>query len=169
MSCKPSCAPPDPLRKDPWHPRGHPHAARPQGRTGGGTSGDPLWDETLLFSISEGGLERILRYILHAEENVTRLTERIEKIRAKPLRTKTMTPAGQLRLQGKIEGKQEGLSEGQRHAFRTALLRALEVRHGAYPEGIREAVEALQDSQKLEGLIETAFRSDSIDTFAMNL
>ncbi len=135
--------------------------------------GDALWDEALLFSISEGGLERILRYILKAEENVSQLKERIEKIRAKPLRTKTMTLADQLRLQGKIEGKiegkQEGLSEGQRHAFRTAVLRALEVRHGSYPEGIREAVEAIQDSQKLERLIETAFRSDSIDAFAMNL
>jgi hypothetical protein len=33
-----------------------------------------------LFSISEGGLERILRNILNAEENVAQLKERIEKI-----------------------------------------------------------------------------------------
>ena len=49
------------------------------------------------------------------------------------------------------------------------LLSALEVRHGAYPEGIREAVCAIEDSQKLERLIETAFRSDSIETFALSL
>ena len=80
--------------------------------------GDALWDEALLFSISDGGLERLLRYILNAEENVTRLKERI----------KNMTLADQLRQEGKMEGKQEGLSEGQKHAFRTAVLRALEVR-----------------------------------------
>ena len=134
---------------------------------------DALWDEALLFSISDGGLERLLRYILNAEENVTRLKERIKNIRAKPLQTKTMTLADQLRqegkIEGKLEGKQEGLSEGQKHAFQTAVLRALEVRHGAYPEGIREAVEAIEDSQKLERLIETAFRSDSIETFALSL
>ena len=73
------------------------------------------------------------------------------------------------KIEGKLEGKQEGLSEGQKHAFQTAVLRALEVRHGAYPEGIREAVEAIEDSQKLERLIETAFRSDSIETFALSL
>ena len=127
--------------------------------------GDALWDEALLFSISDGGLERLLRYILNAEENVTRLKERIKNIRAKPLQTKTMTLADQLRQEGKLEGKQEG----QKHAFRTAVLRALEVRHGAYPEGIREAVGAIEDSQRLEHLIEAAIRSDSIETFALSL
>ena len=139
--------------------------------------GDALWDEVILFSISEGALERILRYILNAEDNITRLKERIGKIRTKPLQTKTMTLADQLRqegklegkLEGKMEGKQEGLSEGQLRAFRTAVLRALEIRHGAYPEGIREAVEGILDSRRLERLIETAFRSDSIEAFAMNL
>jgi hypothetical protein len=84
-----------------------------------------------------------------------------------------MTLADQLRqegkLEGKLEGKQEGLSEGERHAFRTAVLRALEVQHGAYPAGIREAVEAIEDSQRLERLIETAIRSDSIEVFALSL
>ncbi len=127
--------------------------------------GDALWDEALLFSISDSGLERLLRYIFNAEENVTRLEERIKNIRAKPLQTKTMTLADQLRQEGKMEGKQEG----QKHAFRTAVLRALEVRHGAYPEGIREAVGAIEDSQRLEHLIEAAIRSDSIETFALSL
>jgi hypothetical protein len=58
--------------------------------------GDALWDEALLFSTSDGGLERLLRYILNAEENVTRLKERIKNIRAKALQTKTMTLADQL-------------------------------------------------------------------------
>ena len=139
--------------------------------------GDALWDEALLFSISEGALERILRYILNAEDNVTLLKERIGKIRTQPLQTKTMTLADQLRqegkLEGKLEGEREGLlrgkSEGQLRAFRTAVLHALEIRHGAYPEGIREAIEAIHDPQRLQTLHESAIRSDSIETFAQKL
>ena len=139
--------------------------------------GDALWDEALLFSISEDALERILRYILNAEVNVTLLKQRIGKIQTKPLQTKTMTLADQLRQEGKLEGeregvlkgKKEGLTEGQLRAFRTSVLRALEIRHGAYPEGVREAVEAINDPQRLEHLHESAFRSDSIEVFAQQL
>ena len=127
--------------------------------------GDALWDEALLFSISEGALERILRYILNAEDNVALLKERIGKIRIKPLQTKTMTLADQLRQEGKLEGK----LEGQLRAFRTAVLRALEIRHGAYPEGVREAIEAINDAQRLETLLDSAIRSDSIEGFAQKL
>jgi Putative transposase, YhgA-like len=135
--------------------------------------GDALWDEALLFSISEGALERILRYILNADVNLSLLKERIGKIRTKPLQAKTMTLADQLRQEGEregvLKGKKEGLTEGQLRAFRTAVLRALEIRHGAYPEGIREAVEAINDPQRLERLHESAFRSDSIEVFAQQL
>jgi len=95
--------------------------------------------------------------------------ERIQRIRSKPLQTKTMTLADQLRLEGKNEGKLEGLSEGQLRAFRAAVLRALEIRHGSYPEGIREAVEAIQDPERLETLLETAIRSHSLEDFAQKL
>jgi predicted transposase YdaD len=84
-----------------------------------------------------------------------------------------MTLADQLReegkLEGKIEGKQEGINEGQLRAFRTSVLRALEIRHGAYPEGVREAIDAVEDPKQLENLLESAFRSDSIEAFAQNL
>jgi len=126
---------------------------------------DVIWDESLLFSISDGALERILRYILNSEVNVTLLKERLGKIQTKPLQSKTMTLADQLRE----EGKKEGLSEGQLRAFRTAVLRALEIRHGACPEGIREAIEAIDDPVRLEALHENAFRSESLEAFAQNL
>jgi len=139
--------------------------------------GDALWDEPLLFLIPEDALERILRYILNAEANVSQLEERIKKIRSKPLQTKTMTLADQLIQkgmqkgiqQGRQEGEQTGLSEGELRAFRTAVLRALEIRHGGYPEGIREAVEAIQDPKQLESLHESAFRSHSLEAFAEKL
>jgi hypothetical protein len=138
---------------------------------------DALWEESLFVAISESALERILRYALNADSNVSLLKERIRKIHSKPLQTKTMTIADQLRHEGKRDGKregrkegrEEGLSEGQLLAFRTAVLRALEIKHGAYPKGIREAVETIKDPKRLEQLLESAFRSESLETFAQRL
>jgi predicted transposase YdaD len=138
---------------------------------------DALWEESLFVTISESALERILRYVLNADSNVSLLKERIRKIHSKPLQTKTMTIADQLRHEGKREGKregrkegrEEGLSEGQLLAFRTAVLRALEIKHGSYPEGVREAVETIKDPKRLEQLLESAFRSESLETFAQRL
>ena len=130
---------------------------------------DALWEESLLFAISDSALERMLRYVLNADLNVSLLKERIKTIRSKPLQTKTMTLADQLRLEGKEEGKLEGLSEGQLRAFRTAVQRALEIRHGSCPEGIREALDAIDDPRRLEQLHEIAFRSESLEAFAQKL
>lgn len=139
--------------------------------------GDPLWDESLLFLISEDALERLLRYILNAEQQVPALKERIAKIRAQPLKTKAMTLADRLREEGKIEGKQEGkfegrkegLAEGRLRALQEAVLRAVEIRHGGYPEGIGEIVENVKDPAVLNRLLEDAFRSNSIEEFAQKL
>jgi hypothetical protein len=84
-----------------------------------------------------------------------------------------MTLADQLiqrgRQEGRLEGEQRGFSQGELRAFRTAVLRVLEIRHGGYPEGIREALEAIQDAKQLEALHEIAFRSASLDAFAEKL
>jgi hypothetical protein len=87
------------------------------------------------------------------------------KIQAKPLQSKTMTLADRLREEGKLEGKQEG----RLSALRSSVLRALEIRHGAYPDGIREALEAIDAPTRLETLHESAFRSESLEAFAQNL
>jgi hypothetical protein len=118
---------------------------------------DVIWDESLLFSISEGALERILRYIINTEVSIPKLRDRLGKIQAKPLQSKTMTIADQLR------------EEGQLRAFRTAVLRALEIRHGAFPDGIRESLESIHDPTRLETLHESAFRSESVEAFAQYL
>ncbi|MEI7776424.1 MAG: hypothetical protein WCK17_16800 [Verrucomicrobiota bacterium] len=65
--------------------------------------------------------------------------------------------------------REEGKQEGQLRAFRTAVLRALEIRHGASPDGIREALEAIDAPTRLEALLESAFRSESLEAFAQNL
>ena len=123
--------------------------------------GDAVWDEALLFSISESALERILRYILNADVSIPKLKKRLGKIQTKPLQSKTMTLADRLRQEGKLEG--------QMRAFRTSVLRALEIRHGSYPEGIREAIEAIDNLHRIEALLESAIRSDSLEEFARKL
>ena len=80
-----------------------------------------------------------------------------------------MSIADQLRMEGKLEGKREGLSEGELRALRSSVLRALEIRHGVYPEGIREAIDAVDNPKTLERLHENAFRSESIEAFAQSL
>ena len=130
---------------------------------------DPVWDEALLFSISEGALERILRYILNADVSIPQLKERLSKIQTKPLQSKTMTLADRLREEGKLEGEREGILRGKREGQLRAVLHALEIRHGSYPEGIREAIEAIYDLQRLEALLESAIRSDSLEAFAQKL
>jgi predicted transposase/invertase (TIGR01784 family) len=121
--------------------------------------GDELWDESLL-SISERALEQLLRYILNADLRVPALRERIRKIHVQPLQNTTMTLAERL----KEEGQEEGL-----RALRASVLRALEIRFGGYPEGIREAVEAKHQISDLERLIEAAIRSNSIEEFSRGL
>ena len=146
---------------------------------------DALWEESLLFAISESALERLLRYVLNADSNVSLLKERIRKIRSKPLQTKTMTIADQLRQEGRQEGLtqgltqglkegrqegiREGLTRGQLLALRTAVLRSLEISHGSCPAGISEALEAIEDPKRLEQLLENAIRSESIELFAQDL
>jgi hypothetical protein len=126
--------------------------------------GDELWDESLLLSISERALEQLLRYILNADLRVPALRERISKIHVQPLQNTTMTLAERLKEEGKEEGQEEGL-----RALRASVLRALEIRFGGYPEGIREAVEAKHQISDLESLIEAAICSNSIEEFTRGL
>ena len=102
-------------------------------------------------------MERLLRYILNAEQQIPKLRDRIRNIRTQPLKHKAMTLADQLREEGKLEGQRE------------SVLRALEIRHGGYPKGIREAVEGVIDPAVLDRLLESAFRSNSLEDFAQRL
>ena len=80
-----------------------------------------------------------------------------------------MTLADQLKQEGKREGRREGISEGQLLALRMAVSRALEIRHGSCPQGIREALESIKDPKRLEQLHEGAIRADSLEAFAQTL
>ena len=130
---------------------------------------DVIWEDQLLFRISDSALRRLVRYIWDRESNVSRLRERIVKIQDERLRTKVMTISDYFRQEGMQEGVQKGRQEGQLAAFRTAVLHALKIRHGGCPEGIREALDGIADPQRLEELHAAAFRSDSVKDFARAL
>jgi hypothetical protein len=76
-----------------------------------------------------------------------------------------MTLADRLREEGKLEGKEEGRVQ----ALRDAVLHTLEIRHGGYPEGIREAVESTNDPANLQRLFESALRASSLEEFSRTL
>lgn len=126
---------------------------------------DFIWDEKLLFSLSDTALDRIIRYILNADSNVPRLEERIARMLSKPLQERTMTIAEQLKQQGRQEGRQEG----QLNAFRKAVLRALEIRHGIQHPKVGEALDLIEDPERLESLLEDALRSASVEDFLQHL
>lgn len=150
---------------------------------------DVIWEDQLLFRISDSALRRLVRYIWDRESNVSRLRERIVKIQDERLRTKVMTISDYFRQEGRQEGIlegvqkgrqegiqegiregiQEGMSRGQLAAFRTAVLHALKIRHGGYPEEIREALDGIEDPHRLEELLEVAFRSGSVEEFGQEL
>lgn len=71
--------------------------------------------------------------------------------------------------EGKLEGRLEGKEEGRVQALKDAVLRALEIRHGGYPEGICEAVETGNDAADLQRLFENALRASSLGELAHTL
>ena len=107
----------------------------------------------LFFSLSESALERILRCILNSEGDIPKLRQRIAKMNATDLQSKTMSIADQFKLEGRLS------------ALRSSVLRALEIRHGAYPNRVREAIEAIEDLDRLERPHESAVRSESLEAF----
>jgi predicted transposase YdaD len=109
------------------------------------------------------------------------LFHKIKSIGSEPHRTAAMTLAQQLRedgiqegfesgeVKGRREGRSEGLQEGSLAASRQSVIEALEVRFGRIPDGLRDSIEAVADSEKLRVLLRAAIVSDSIESFAASL
>jgi len=144
-----------------------------------------VWDEPLLQRISEDALEHFLRYIVDADVDESLFLQRIHSLQSPPLTPHTMTLAERLIQRGKNEGISEGMSqgmsqgmseglskgrfEGQLHAMRSAILRALELKHGQVTRGVAEAVASITDEPTLQNLHDRAILSSSIEEFAQHL
>jgi flagellar biosynthesis/type III secretory pathway protein FliH len=135
---------------------------------------DPVWDPKNLESISRDALERFLRYVydrdLRRDAFLNRMTGFNEFT---TLKTQLMTLAEQFREEGREEGHQKGhqagKAEGLLGAMRRAVLRALEIRHGAVPPELATRVEALDSQEVLDRLHEAAICSCSVEDFARQL
>ena len=88
-----------------------------------------------------------------------------------------MTLAQQLRNEGRQEGRNEGRQEGRQEGERKgsvatgrqAVLEALEIRFGPVPEGLREAMAAIDDPVRLRALLRAAIVLESVEAFTVEL
>jgi len=73
------------------------------------------------------------------------------------------------RQEGREEGELRGEIRGEIRAKHEAVLDVLELRFGRVPDGLREAVEAIDSPAKLHALHRAAVTSPSLDEFAESL
>ena len=77
-----------------------------------------------------------------------------------------MSLAEQFRQEGIRKGRQQGRQEGLVRANQAAILEALEIRFNRVPEGLREEIELIADTAKLQTLHRAAIRSATLEEFA---
>ena len=126
---------------------------------------DPVWDETLLIQLSPASFEMLMRYILDRDLDKAAFRRKLKTLQNPKLSKKAMSLAEQFRQEGRQEGHQEGLIFSKQQA----ILEALEIRFQQVPEGLREEIEAITDSEKLTHLHRAAITSAVLESFAAEL
>ena len=127
---------------------------------------DAVWDEELLARVLIDTFHLIVSYMYNRDSvDNDALFHKIESIVSEPHRTAAMTLAQKLRQEGRTEGR----TEGNLAASRQSVIEALEVRFGLIPDGLRDAIEAIADPEKLRVLHRVAIVTDSIESFAVSL
>ena len=121
-----------------------------------------VWDPDLMDSAPLGLLQMVLRYMLSADIDTQGFIAKIGELRHAESRRSAMTLAQRFRH----EGRQEGRAEGFHTALQLAVVEALELRFERTPDGLREAVEGIQDDGTLRDLLRAAIRCQSIEEFA---
>jgi predicted transposase YdaD len=81
-------------------------------------------------------------------------------------REETRSLAEQFRQEGIRKGRQEGHQEGLIFSKQQDILEALEIRFHRVPEGLREEVESIADTAKLQSLHRAAIRSSTLEEFS---
>ena len=77
-----------------------------------------------------------------------------------------MSLAEQFRQEGIRKGRQQGRQEGLILSKQQDILEALEIRFNRVPEGLREEIELIADTAKLQSLHRAAIRSATLEDFA---
>jgi predicted transposase/invertase (TIGR01784 family) len=127
-----------------------------------------VWDRDVIAGVSREAVERFFRYVLNANVDKEAFKAKVASQRSRNLTILAMTLADRFRQEGHQEGRQEGLREGVL-SLQRALLRVLEVRFGAVPEGLREAIYAVSELAALEALLRTSAVCPDLESFAAQL
>lgn len=106
-------------------------------------------------------LEFIIRYILNAGVDKDAFDVKILQISHLEIQSSAMTIAQQLRQEGRQEGRKKALQEG--------VLEALAIRFEQVPAGLGDAIEAVGDEVRLQGLRKASIQATSLEDFARNL
>ncbi len=116
-----------------------------------------VWDEAMMSRLPQSILEMLLLFMLNADVDSEAIEHNVEMIQTPKLKQTAMTLAQKLRQEGRLQ------------AMRDHVVEALEVRFGEVPEGLREAIHALDDEEHLHTLLRTAIQCPSIEAFAAAL
>ena len=134
---------------------------------------DLVWDESLLIQLPSASFEMLMRYILDRDLDKPAFRRRLKTLRNPKLSKNAMSLAEQLHEEGMQQGMQQGMEQGMHRgqvaAQQKDILEALLIRFERVPEGLREEIESITDSQKLRHLLRAAITSTDLESFAAEL
>jgi hypothetical protein len=130
---------------------------------------DLVWDRAVIAGVSREAVERFFHYVLNANVDTGVFQAKVVQQESKNLTELAMTLADRFRQEGRMEGRQQGRQEGEIHSRQQALFELLEVRFGAVPEGLREALSTILDLNRLKELQKTAVTCPDLESFASDL
>jgi predicted transposase YdaD len=112
----------------------------------------------LLIQLPSASFEMLMRYILDRDLDKPAFRRRIRTLHNPKLSKNAMSLAEQFRQ----EGRQEGLILSKQQD----ILEALEIRFQRIPEGLREEIDLITDTAKLQSMLRAAIRSATLEEFA---
>jgi hypothetical protein len=118
---------------------------------------DLVWDRAVITGVSREAVERFFHYVLNANVDTEVFRAKVVQQESKNLTELAMTLADRFRQEGEIHSRQQ------------ALLELLEVRFGAVPEGLAEALSTISDLNRLKELQKTAVTCPDLESFASGL
>ena len=137
---------------------------------------DIVWDESLMIQLPPSSFEMLMRYILDRDLDKPAFRRRLETLRNPKLSKNAMSLAEQFRQEGREETRslaeqfrQEGHQKGLIFSKQQAIIEALEIRFQRVPDGLREEIELISDSNKLTRLHRAAITSADLESFAAEL
>jgi len=133
---------------------------------------DPVWDETLLLQLSPAAFEMLMRYILDRDLDKPTFHKKLKTLSNSKLSQNAMSLAEQFRQEGREETRslaEQFRQEGLIFSKHQDILEALGIRFQRVPEGLREEVEAISDSNQLTSLLRAAITCADLESFAAEL